>query len=132
VTQVASTKQQVAEGTSIAAGAVLITVGVLDFLQGISALANDELFVVGVQYVYSFDLTTWGWIHLILGIGLALVGAALFTGATWARAAAVVVLSLSIVANFLSLPYYPWWSVIVIALAIVGLWGLATWNPDRA
>jgi len=125
-----STKQEVAAGTSIVAAIVLITVGVLQFFQGIAALAKDEVFVVGVQYVYKFDLTTWGWIHLILGVVVVLVGVALFTGATWARIGAIILLALSIVANFLWIPYYPWWSLTVIALAILAIWGLAAWTPD--
>ncbi len=126
-----STKQEVAAGTSIVAAIVLITVGVLQFFQGIAALAKDEVFVVGVQYVYKFDLTTWGWIHLILGVVVVLVGIALLTGATWARIVGVILLALSIVANFLWIPYYPWWSITVIALAILAIWGLAAWKPDR-
>ena len=126
-----STKQEVAAGTSIVAAVVLITVGVLQFFQGIAAIAKDEVFVVGIEYVYKFDLTTWGWIHLILGVVVVLVGIVLLTGATWARIAGVILLALSIVANFLWIPYYPWWSITVIALAILAIWGLAAWNPDR-
>ncbi|HEY5856486.1 MAG TPA: hypothetical protein VIW24_21240 [Aldersonia sp.] len=127
-----STKQEVAAGTSIVAAIVLITVGVLQFFQGIAAIAKDDVFVVGIEYVYKFDLTTWGWIHLILGVVVVLVGIALLTGATWARISGVILLALSIVANFLWIPYYPWWSITVIALAILAIWGLAAWHPDRA
>ena len=130
MTQEPSTKSEVAAGTSIVAAVVLATVGVLQVFQGIAALARDEVFVVGIEYVYKFDLTTWGWIHLILGVVVVLVGVALFTGATWARICAIILLALSIVANFLWIPYYPWWSLTVIALAILAIWGLAAWTPD--
>ena len=130
MTQGPSTKSEVAAGTSIVAAVVLATVGVLQVFQGIAALARDEVFVVGIEYVYKFDLTTWGWIHLILGVVVVLVGVALFTGATWARICAIILLALSIVANFLWIPYYPWWSLTVIALAILAIWGLAAWTPD--
>ena len=126
-----STKQGVAAGTSIVAAVVLVTVGVLQFFQGIAAIAEDDVFVVGVEYVYKFDLTTWGWIHLILGVVVVLVGLAMFTGATWARICGIILLALSIVANFLWIPYYPWWSVTLIALAILAIWALAAWNPDK-
>ncbi|HEY5852616.1 MAG TPA: hypothetical protein VIW24_00845 [Aldersonia sp.] len=126
-----STKSGVAAGTSIAAAVVLVTVGVLQVFQGIAALARDEVFVVGIEYVYKFDLTTWGWIHLILGVVVVLVGVALFTGATWARIGAIILLALSIIANFLWIPYYPWWSLTVIALATLAIWGLAAWKPDE-
>src|SRR5574338_1152722 len=127
-----STRESVAAGTSIAAAVVVITIGLLEVLQGIAAVAKDEVFVVGIEYVYKFDLTAWGWIHLILGVVVILVGIGLFTGATWARIGGVVALALTILANFLWIPYYPWWSVTVIALAILGIWGITAWNPDRA
>src|SRR5215211_5280821 len=59
-------KQDIAAGTSIGAGILLVTVGILQLLQGISAVVNDELFVSGVQYIYKFDFTGWGWIHILL------------------------------------------------------------------
>ena len=124
-------KQDIAAGTSIGAGILLVTVGILQLLQGISAVVNDELFVSGVQYIYKFDFTGWGWIHILLGILLGLIGIALATGATWARMAAIAIASLSIIANFLWLPYYPWWSILIMALDVVVIWAVATWQPRR-
>ncbi|MEE2034010.1 DUF7144 family membrane protein [Rhodococcus chondri] len=123
--------QGIAAVTSIAAAALLVTVGVLQLLQGIAAVAKDEVFVIGLEYTYKFDISTWGWVHIVLGIVVALVGAVLFTGATWARVIAIVIAALSLVANFLWLPYYPWWSVLIIALDVVVIWAIATWEPRR-
>lgn len=102
-----STKQRWAGGLSIVAGCVLLVVGILEFLQGVSAVAADNVFVVGTNYVYKFNLTTWGWIHLIMGLVVAATGIAVFFGKTFARVLAIVVLSLSVIANFLWIPYYP-------------------------
>ena len=114
------------------AGAVLLlTVGILEALQGISAIAKDDLIVVGDDYIYQLDVTTWGWIHLVLGVIVAAVGAALFTGATWARVGAAMVCALSIIVNFMWLPFYPLWSITIIALNAVVIWAVATWNPER-
>jgi hypothetical protein len=66
------------------AAAVLVTVGLFQVLPGIAALAEDEFFVRGSEYVYKFDLTTWGWVHLLIGVCLGAIGVFLFTGATWA------------------------------------------------
>ncbi|PQP14383.1 DUF7144 family membrane protein [Rhodococcus opacus] len=128
----ASVKQGVAAGTSIGAAIILVTVGVLQLLQGIAAVAENEMFVVGIEYIYKFDLTTWGWIHIVLGAVITLVGFALFTGASWARVSAIILAAVSILANFLWLPYYPGWSILIIALDVVVIWAIATWNPDRA
>lgn len=126
-----SAKQAIAGGTSLGAAILLITAGVVQILQGVAALAKDEFFVVGVQYTYNFDLTTWGWIHLVLGALVVLLGVALFSGAMWARVTAVFIVALSIIANFLWLPYYPWWSISIIALDVVIIWAVATWNTER-
>ncbi|RZL75464.1 MAG: hypothetical protein EOP32_31400 [Rhodococcus sp. (in: high G+C Gram-positive bacteria)] len=124
-----SVKQGVAAGTSMGAAIVMVTVGIIQFFQGIAAVAENEVFVVGVQYTFKFDLTVWGWIHIVLGVLVAVVGLALFTGAGWARVSAIVVAALSILANFLWLPYYPWWSVLIIALDVVVIWAVSTWKP---
>ena len=126
-----SLKQGFAAGTSIAAAVIMVTVGIIQFFQGIAAVAENEVFVTGLNYVYKFDLTTWGWIHIVLGVLVAAVGLALFTGAGWARVTAIVIAAVSILANFLWLPYYPWWSVLIIALDVVVIWALSTWQPDR-
>lgn len=126
------TKQGFAAGTTIAAAIILMTVGVLQIFQGISALADDNFFVVGPEYVYQFDLTAWGWIHLIIGIVVVLVGLGLLTGATWARVSAIIIAALSIIANFLWIPWYPLWSILIIALDVVVIWAVSTWDTEKA
>ncbi|AWK75010.1 hypothetical protein CBI38_29090 [Rhodococcus oxybenzonivorans] len=125
-----SGKQAFAAGTSMGAAVIMVTVGIIQLFQGIAAVAENEVFVSGINYVYKFDLTTWGWIHVILGVLVAIVGLALFTGAGWARVSAIVVAAISILANFLWLPYYPGWSLLIIALDVVVIWAVSTWNPE--
>lgn len=126
-----SVKQGFAAGTSIAAAILLLTVGLLQIFQGISAIAKDEVLVFGPEYTYKFDITAWGWIHLVVGILIALTGFFLITGATWARVTAIFLAALSIIANFLWLPYYPLWSILIIALDVVVIWAITTWDSDR-
>ncbi|UGT44487.1 hypothetical protein LTV02_14310 [Nocardia yamanashiensis] len=127
-----SVKQGFAAGTSIAAAIILTVIGVLSILQGISAVAADDLLVVGYDYIYKFNTTTWGWIHIILGVIELIVAFGLFTGSTWGRTAAMVLAAISIIENFLSIPYYPAWSLLIIALDIVVIWAIATWKPSNA
>ena len=68
----------------------------------------------------------------MVGVLLLLAGIGLMSGATWARIVAIVVASLSIIANFLWLPYYPLWSILIIAIDLVVIWAVATWEPTRA
>ncbi|MFI6445931.1 hypothetical protein [Kitasatospora sp. NPDC050543] len=102
----------------------MIVGGALAIFEGISAIAKDDLFVRTANYAFRFSLTGWGWVHLILGIVVVLAGFALFTGAVWARAVGVVLAGLSLIANFLWLPYYPFWAVVLIAVNIFIIWAL--------
>ncbi|MEN0070277.1 MAG: hypothetical protein AAGC63_04630, partial [Propionicimonas sp.] len=102
-----STRQAVTWGLAAAAGFLLAMVGGFQILQGISALVHDELYLVGVRYVFQFDLTTWGWIHLILGLVAVATGIGLLFGQTWARILGIVIAILSSIANFAFLPVYP-------------------------
>jgi hypothetical protein len=77
------------------------------------------------NYLFKFDVTTWGWIHLILGIIVALAGWGLLSGRTWARVVGITLAVLSAIANFLWLPYYPLWSLLIIALDVLVIWALA-------
>lgn len=123
-------KQAIAGGTSIAAAALLLTAGFITLFQGISAVANDDVFVTGPRYVYELDLTGWGWVHIVFGVLLILTALALMTGAVWARIVAIGLACLSIVANFLWIPYYPLWSILIIALDVVIIWAIATWDTE--
>ncbi|MGY0503648.1 DUF7144 family membrane protein [Nocardia sp. FBN12] len=125
-------REGIAAGTSIGAGILLAVVGVLQIFQGISAVANDDLIVVGPEYSYQFDLTSWGWWHIVLGALAVIIAIGLLAGQTWGRVAAMVIAALSIIANFLWLPYYPWWSILIIAVDIVVIWAVATWRPDNS
>lgn len=124
-------RQGVAAVTAIAAAVLLLTVAVLSILAGISAVASDDLFVEGPDYILQFSATTWGWVHIVLGILLAIAAVALMTGALWARIVAVFLAGLSIIGNFLWIPYYPWWSIVVIALNIVVIWAVSAWRPNE-
>lgn len=122
-------KQGVAAATSMVAAIVLLTIGILHVLSGISALRKDDLVVAGPEYTFQFDTTAWGWIHIVLGVIVAIIGVMLFTGATWARVGAMVICGLSILANFLWLPHYPLWSIVIILLDVFVIWAVATWHP---
>ncbi|GHD54346.1 DUF7144 family membrane protein [Streptomyces galbus] len=119
-----SAKYQWAAGLMAFAAVMLSIVGILDIFRGIAAIAEDDIFVSTRNYVFQFDLTGWGWIHLILGVVAVLVSIGLFQAATWARVAGVAIAGLVIIANFLSLPYYPVWSVIAIAISGFVIWAL--------
>jgi hypothetical protein len=115
-----------AMGFTAFAAALMIMAGIWGFLVGISALAKDHVFVTAPQYTYKIDVTGWGWIHLILGVVVAIGGLCLLLGQTWARALAVFLAVCSAIAQFLFLPYYPLWSILIIALDVFIIWAVLT------
>jgi hypothetical protein len=119
-----------AVGFTMFAGVLLITIGILHALWGLAALINDEFFVVGPNYTYAFDVSAWGWIHLIAGVITAFAGFGLFSGALWARTVAVILAVLSIIANFMAIPYFPVWSIIIIALDVAVIWAVTAHGRD--
>ncbi|MEU9576676.1 DUF7144 family membrane protein [Streptomyces chilikensis] len=130
-TRSASTaKQGWASGLTAFAAVMLLLLGLLNLFRGIMAVAEDEVFVTTPNYIFEFDLTSWGWIHLILGAVAVLLSAGLFRMATWARVAGVAIASLVVIANFLSLPYFPIWSVVMIAISGFIIWALCVVRPD--
>ncbi|TCJ95260.1 DUF7144 family membrane protein [Nocardia alba] len=124
-------KQAIVEGISLSAAFMLIILAAVSILEGISAIADDQLYVAGIEYIYEFDTTTWGWIHVVLGALALIFGVGLAIGATWGRYGALGIAALVIVANFMSLPYYPAWSIVIIALSVVVIWAVTTWRPER-
>jgi hypothetical protein len=121
-----STKGVVAAGVGRFAGVMLAVIAVFEILQGIAAIANDSVFVKGVNYTYKFDVTAWGWIHLFIGLVALAVGIAIVTEHTLGYLGGIAVAALGAVANFAFLPYYPFWSLLVIAFNVLVIWALCT------
>jgi len=111
-------------GLITAAAVVLILAGVMHAMQGVVGLATNELYVVTQRWLFQFDVTTWGWVHIVIGLIGAGTGVGLLYGASWARIVGVVVAAVSVIANFLWLPYYPLWAVIIIAFDLFVIWAL--------
>jgi hypothetical protein len=121
-----------AAGFVVFAGSVMLVVGVFHAIQGLVAIFNDDFYVVARNYTFDLDTTAWGWIHLLLGILIAFAGWGVFTGAAWARAVGMILAILSAIANFFFIPYYPVWSITIIALDIAIIWALTVWDRGAA
>jgi hypothetical protein len=119
----------VAAGGMVFAAVLMLLNGLLQFFQGIAAVARDDIYVNTPNYIYKFNVTTWGWIHIVLGIIVGLTGFALFRGSTWARGVGIGLVSLQLLPNFFFLPYQPLWAMVIIAMDIFIIWSLAK-APD--
>lgn len=121
-----------AVGLSLFAGVLMIIGGVFNAMEGVVALARNEVYVTTPRYLFAFDLTTWGWIQIIVGIVIAVAGVGVITGKLWGRLVGIVLAALSMLANFAFIPYYPVWSLAIIALNVFVIWALCVYNRDTA
>jgi hypothetical protein len=113
------------------AGLLLLIMGAIDFFEGLIAVIRGEYYVLHGDQLVVFDTTTWGWITIILGILLFLVGLGLAGGAGWARWTAIVLIAVNVIQQlgWLGNSQYPLWTLTVITLGIIVLYALtAKWS----
>jgi len=113
-----------AEGGLIFAASAMVLVGMFQAIAGIVGIADDEFYAKTRNYTFHLDVTAWGWIHLLIGILIFCTGLGLFTRAGWAGVGGIMVAMLSALANFFFIPYYPIWSLLVIAIDMWIIWSL--------
>lgn len=119
-----------AVGFTYFASLMMIIIGFFDILQGLSAIIKQAWYVVSPNYAFKFNVATWGWITLLLGIIILLAGFGLWSGAVWARTVGVIMAVIIMVEEFAFLPYYPIWSITVIALSVFVIWALTMHGRD--
>jgi len=117
---------------SLFAATMMAIIGIFHVVQGLAALFQNQIYVTGARYVLSFDLTAWGWIHLLVGILLIVAGLAIMTGQVWARSVGIGFAVLSMIANFMFLPYYPVWSLLIIVIDVFVIWALCVFTREDA
>jgi hypothetical protein len=115
-------------GWVLFAGVMMVANGILSIFEGAVGVARDGVYAATGNYTYKFDLTAWGWIHIAIGALVLLIGLGVIAGQRWARYAGIVVVAISLFANFLFLPYYPLWAMVVIAIDVFVLWALCAWR----
>lgn len=120
-----------AAGFVLFAGVMMVANGILSIFEGAVGVLKDGVYVTTSNYTYKFDVTAWGWTHIAIGAAVALVGFGVIAGMTWARYLGILVVALSMFANFMFLPYYPLWALVVIAIDVFILWALCVYRRDR-
>lgn len=120
------TRSEWAHGGMVFAGVLMMVIGIMGILNGIAAIATDDVYTNIGNYVFEFSLTTWGWIHLVLGVAVLAAGWGVMQGRDWARAVGIALTSLFAIEYFMFLPYAPVWSLICIGVAVFVMWSLAT------
>ena len=119
-------------GLSTFAGIMMMITGLFNAMEGVVALARNEVYAVTPRYIFAFDLTTWGWIQIVLGIVVLAAGVGVITGQLWARVVGITIAMLTMLANFAFIPYYPIWSILIIMLNVFVIWALCVYDRDTA
>ncbi|MFF9909012.1 hypothetical protein [Streptomyces sp. NPDC013457] len=114
-------------GPHLFAGVTLPLSGTLSILMGAASIGQGSIFRAP-GYAYRFDVTAWGWLHVVIGVALIAAGLGVLLGQSWAKGAGVAVGAVSLVTQFMFIPYYPGWSITVMVLDLVAIWALARFS----
>jgi len=118
-------------GWIVFAATMMVLLGTFHAIQGLVALFKDDYYLVAKSgLALSVDFTTWGWIHLIIGLIIAGAGVGLFAGHMWARIVGVLMAMLSAVANLGFLSAFPVWSALMILLDMLVIWAITVHGAE--
>ena len=106
---------------------LLAVIGFFNLLDGVAAIANSHIFIGNAHYVVG-DLRAWGWVMTIFGAVQLLAALGVWAGNQLARWFAVAVVGLNAIGQMFFIPAYPFWSLMIIAVDIVALWGLCAYG----
>ncbi|MGW0508000.1 DUF7144 family membrane protein [Streptomyces olivaceoviridis] len=120
------------DGASLAAGGMLTFSGSLSILMGVSGIAQDSLFATSSRYTYWFDLTTWGVLHLVVGVLLVITGLAVLVHKSWGRGAGAAVAAISLITQFMFVPHYPAWAIPIMTLDLLILFALTRFHIETS
>lgn len=110
---------------SMFAGVMLLISAAFGIIQGISAIANGDLYAAGSDYLYTFNMAFWGWTHLVIGVLCLAVAVGILVGASWGQVVGMIIAGISALANFAFLPHYPLWAITIIAVDVLVIRALA-------
>lgn len=119
-------------GFGVFAAVMMWWIGFFHGMAGLAAILDDDVFVRTRSYVFQFDLTTWGWIHLVLGIVVIFAGFAVLRGALWGRVVGIALAVISAIANFGFVPYEPVWALLIIGVDLAVIWALSVHGREIA
>ena len=109
------------------AGVLLLILGSLNLIEGIAAIGNAHFFVGNTHYIAG-SLNTWGWVATIIGACQLLVGLGIFARNQFARWLGVLVLGLNSISALMMMPAYPFWSLCIFTLDVLGIYGLVAYG----
>jgi hypothetical protein len=112
-------------GVALFAAVTMVIIGMFQAISAFAAILQNHIYTAVGDYVFKLDIAAWGWVHLLIGILVAVAGVFVYGGSLWARTVGIVMVSVSAVENFMFMPYYPIWSMLIVALDVLVIWALA-------
>jgi len=119
-----------AVGFTFFAAMMMVFLGSLHALAGFTGILKDQAYAVTPNAIVSVDTTTWGWIHLIIGLIVLFAGFGLLSGAVWARTVGVIMAVIAGIVNFYFIQYYPLWGITMVAVSVGVIWALTAHGRD--
>ena len=119
-----SARGAVADVTATFAAVLLLITALMDILQGLAAINDPDFFAAGSGYAFGFDVTAWGWSHVVLGVVSAVVAIGIMTRQSWAQVVGMIIAGFAMLMNFAWLPHYPLWGLVLIAVNGFVIWAL--------
>ena len=113
------------------AATLLLIVGVLNIIYGIGALDKANVLVNDQRLVLT-NLSTLGWVAIVLGLIQLSAGLSLMAGNAYGRVLAIIGGSLGAIDALFSVGgAYPWWSLAIFALCIYIVHGVIVFGQDE-
>ncbi len=118
-------------GWLLFAGIMIVTVGILNAIYGIAAIGDSTFFVADQKFILS-GLNTWGWVMLVLGVLQIVAAFSIWSAASFGRWFGIACAVANMIAALLAIPAYPFWSLVVIGIDLLVIYGLAVYGGDKA
>lgn len=127
-----SAAQAASMGLARLAGLLMVVLSTVQVITGVTALLTGQMPGATSRHLLALSATTWGWVHLLLGVVVGMAGLAVIIGQLWGRLIGILLVAVTMVACFASLSHHPAWSVVGIALGVVTLWALCVFDEAAA
>ena len=111
---------------------MMILGGIFQFIVGLTAILNDKFYFLVSNYIFTWDISVWGWIHVLVSLVVIMAGFALLNGQMWARIIGVVIAGASMLVNVAWIPYYPIWSLLIIVVDLLIIYALIVHGDELA
>ena len=117
-------------GWVVFASIMLAIMGIFHMIAGFVALFQEDVYAITPNYVWVFDYSQWGWIHIFGGLLAFIAAGSLLKGNMFGRVVAVLVTMASVIANMAFVPIYPIWSIMMVVLGILVIWAVVVHGKD--